>query len=202
MPFSSRRGTSRASSILPSSNPKSKAPRKGRRRALLKDFIFSNFFTIGLVVSLSLFLLILLRFGVPKPIATHFRTRSSRARKAFGRRPLPTVFNASALAGAGPVDITTKALYDKIEFLDVDGGAWKQGWSVTYRGNEWDAEKLKVFVVPHSHNDPGWKLTVEEYYDRQSRHILDTIVQTLTKVKSYLILAFYGVWNLCFLSYK
>ncbi|CAL5379400.1 unnamed protein product [Camellia sinensis] len=54
-------------------------------------------------------------------------------------------------------------------------GPCKQGWRVRYEGNEWDSETLKVFVVPHSHNDPGWKLTVEEYYDRQSRHILDTI---------------------------
>lgn len=79
------------------------------------------------------------------------------------------------------VDITTKDLYDRIEFLDVDGGAWKQGWKVSYKGDEWDSEKLKVFVVPHSHNDPGWKLTVEQYYERQSRHILDTIVETLSK---------------------
>lgn len=79
------------------------------------------------------------------------------------------------------MDITTKGLYDKIEFSDVDGGAWKQGWKVTYKGDEWDSEKLKIFVVPHSHNDPGWKLTVEEYYDRQSRHILNTIVDTLSK---------------------
>lgn len=80
------------------------------------------------------------------------------------------------------VDITTKELYDKIEFLDVDGGPWKQGWKVTYNGDEWDSEKLKVFVVPHSHNDPGWKLTVDEYYERQSRRILDTIVEALSKV--------------------
>lgn len=80
------------------------------------------------------------------------------------------------------MDITTKELYDKIEFSDVDGGPWKQGWRVNYKGNEWDSEKLKVFVVPHSHNDPGWKLTVDQYYERQSRHILDTIVDTLSKV--------------------
>lgn len=87
------------------------------------------------------------------------------------------------IVSASVVDITTKDLYDKIEFLDVDGGPWKQGWRVSYKGDEWDSEKLKVFVVPHSHNDPGWKLTVEEYYDRQSRHILDTIVETLSKVR-------------------
>lgn len=63
----------------------------------------------------------------------------------------------------------------------MDGGPWKQGWRVSYRGDEWDSEKLKVFVVPHSHNDPGWKLTVDEYYQSQSRHILDTIVEALSK---------------------
>lgn len=92
------------------------------------------------------------------------------------------------------VDITTKELYDKIQFLDEDGGPWKQGWRVSYKGNEWDEEKLKVFVVPHSHNDPGWKLTVEEYYDRQSRHILDTIVETLSKVNICLFIELSYLW--------
>ncbi|CAL0321770.1 unnamed protein product [Lupinus luteus] len=178
-----RGGGSWSQSILPSTNPKSKVPRKQRKRKVLKDFIFSNFYTIGIVFSLSLFIIILFKFGVPKPITSHFRARSSRYRKPVNKKP---VFLSDGKGGnytllAASVDITTKGLYDKIEFLDVDGGAWKQGWSVTYRGNEWDSEKLKVFVVPHSHNDPGWKLTVEEYYDRQSRHILDTIVQTLQK---------------------
>ncbi|PQP94259.1 alpha-mannosidase 2 [Prunus yedoensis var. nudiflora] len=102
-------------------------------------------------------------------------------RKSASRKPVSAGDSASDAAVGATVDITTKELYDKIEFSDVDGGPWKQGWRVSYKGDEWDSEKLKVIVVPHSHNDPGWKLTVEEYYERQSRHILDTIVDTLSK---------------------
>lgn len=40
----------------------------------------------------------------------------------------------------------------------------------------------EMFLVSHSHNDPGWKLNVDEYYDWQSTHILDTIVETIFKV--------------------
>ncbi|GKC51940.1 wall-associated kinase family protein [Tanacetum coccineum] len=40
------------------------------------------------------------------------------------------------------------------------------GWRVGYKGDEWDGEMLKVFVVPHLHNDPGLKLIVDEYYER------------------------------------
>ncbi|CDP02168.1 unnamed protein product [Coffea canephora] len=184
MAFSSRRGGGGwAHSFLPSTTKHAaKQPRKPRRRTALKDFILANFFTIGLSVSLLLFLLIVFSYGFPKPLlSSHLgaaRTRfSGRTRKPVYRKS-PASSNA---VSAAVVDITTKDLYDKIQFLDKDGGAWKQGWKVTYKGNEWDNEKLKIFVVPHSHNDPGWRLTVEEYYDRQSRHILDTIVETLSK---------------------
>uniref|UniRef100_A0A7N0ZZ82 Alpha-mannosidase n=1 Tax=Kalanchoe fedtschenkoi TaxID=63787 RepID=A0A7N0ZZ82_KALFE len=168
--------------LLPSSTPKpsssssSKLPRKLRKRALFKDFISANFFTIGLAISVLFFLFVVFRYGVPRPITTaRFTPRYSR-KSASHRKPF---FNGTRLGAA--VDVTTKDLYDQIEFLDVDGGAWKQGWPVGYKGNEWDSEKLKIFVVPHSHNDPGWKLTVDEYYEKQSRHILDTIVDTLSK---------------------
>lgn len=100
----------------------------------------------------------------------------SRFRRSAGKRDGPSQ------VGEAVVDISMKALYDKIAFDDRDGGVWKQGWDVRYKGGEWDEEKLKVFVVPHSHNDPGWIRTVEEYYQERTKSILDTVVASLLKV--------------------
>ncbi|CAI5487727.1 unnamed protein product [Closterium sp. Naga37s-1] len=82
-------------------------------------------------------------------------------------------------------DINMKRVYDGIKFANEKGGKWTQGWKLQYKGDEWDDEPLRVFVVPHSHNDPGWLLTVEQYYARSSQHILHTILHSLSEATPF-----------------
>lgn len=131
-------------SLLPSSAKPKPVNRKSRKRTTLVNFLFANFFTIALSVSLLFLLLTIFHFGVPKPISFHF-ARDQSTRYLRSRKPISRFKNATSSGAL--VDITTKDLYDKIQFLDLDGGPWKQGWRVNYKGDEWDTEKLKVSEV-------------------------------------------------------
>lgn len=56
-------------------------------------------------------------------------------------------------------------------------GSWTQGWDIQYDASTFETgEKLEIYVVPHSHNDPGWKETFEEWYSQKTGAVLDTMV--------------------------
>lgn len=82
-------------------------------------------------------------------------------------------------------DFEVSELLETLPFDDVDGGVWKQGFDITYNSNQWNEEKkLNVIIVPHSHNDPGWIMTFEEYFQKRTKNILDTIVDSLSEKES------------------
>ena len=89
--------------------------------------------------------------------------------------------------GPGPVlhgnpdeVVDMRDLNYELPFADENGGAWTQGWDV--QPIELTKTKpLRIFVVPHSHCDPGWIKTFDEYFQSQTKQIISSVIESLLK---------------------
>ncbi|XP_064388295.1 alpha-mannosidase 2x-like [Halichondria panicea] len=93
---------------------------------------------------------------------------------------LPECIFSSAQPTGDHVDVTMSELVDQLAFDDpTNPNGWNQGFDITYKMEDFIEHPLQVFVVPHSHNDPGWIKTFEEYYRAQTRNILNLMTDSL-----------------------
>lgn len=106
---------------------------------------------------------------LPEPRPSFFSVSPQDCQFALGGRGQKPELQVRAGAGAGVGGVSCcrgwalsrvppwqmLTVSEDLPFDNVEGGVWRQGFDISYSPNDWDAEDLQVFVVPHSHNDPG-----------------------------------------------
>jgi alpha-mannosidase II len=79
--------------------------------------------------------------------------------------------------------IDMRVLSATLPFDDPKGGVWAQGWDLDPKIPSAFDLPFQIFVVPHSHCDPGWIKTFDDYFRSQTSGIITSIVKALAADK-------------------
>jgi alpha-mannosidase len=100
-------------------------------------------------------------------------------------------------------DVNTLDVFKDFEFQPAwmkSKEYWDKSFEDRFERQKMDAERppLKVIIVPHSHNDPGWLKTFENYFHYVSRQIMNHMVAKLQQYKNLTFIwsevAFLNAW--------
>ncbi|KAF5396134.1 hypothetical protein PHET_10824 [Paragonimus heterotremus] len=95
-------------------------------------------------------------------------------------------------------DLKVSAIYEALEFKNSPGGVWKQGFPIQCSDGALKQKPVEVFIVPHSHQDPGWVRTFEEYFIEKTKPCLDSTLKILQKRPearfTYAEMSFFSMW--------
>lgn len=82
-------------------------------------------------------------------------------------------------------DLSTYDLFDNVNYTILDNGQYPiPAKSIAEINKEKTMNALTVILVPFSHADPGYGLTIEEYYNQMTHATLDNMIIKLTQYQN------------------
>jgi len=172
-------------SVSTSRRPSTKAKKGMSIGSLLAILAFSTSCTLALSLYFLLRVETRRRGTIPLPESSPRLRKQAPAKKDWAKEDeqesiYHDVHNALTVSKNESAVIDMRQLNYELPFDNPDGGAWKQGWDVQPVPL---GEPLNVLVIPHSHCDPGWIKTFDDYFQSQTQEILTSVIDALKKDK-------------------